>query len=84
MAKSTSRCGYELNNQAAPNDVQRRVYSDREWDSFIASGEPSFEIPFPKYDVWKCPNCQRLYVFLDSKLVQIYGLEEQVIENQYI
>jgi hypothetical protein len=35
MARMTCRCGEYLSNTAAPNDVQLRVYSDREWDKIL-------------------------------------------------
>lgn len=33
MARMTCTCGAVLSNQEAPNDIQLRVYTDREWDA---------------------------------------------------
>ena len=32
MAKMVCKCGTVLSTISAPNDVQLRVYTDREWD----------------------------------------------------
>jgi hypothetical protein len=64
----------------APNDVQLRVYTDREWDEIINMCEINLiNIPHPKYDVWRCPSCERLYVFEDfnEKAIKIYKLEQE-------
>lgn len=59
-------CGETLSNSMAPNDIQLRVYTDKEWDDIINMGEiDSINIPDPKYDVWRCPKCERIYVFED-------------------
>ena len=31
MARMTCRCGADLSNQAAPNDIELVVYTDKEW-----------------------------------------------------
>ena len=35
MARMTCTCGAELSNHEAPNDIQLRVYTDREWDEIF-------------------------------------------------
>ena len=71
-------CGAELSNHEAPNDIQLRVYTDREWDAICdcESIQPCM-IPEPKYDVWRCPVCKNLYVYEDCQdsPVMIYRLE---------
>lgn len=64
MAKMNCKCGYILNTTQAPNDIQLRVYTDKEWEAILDCDiiEP-WKIPLPKYDVWKCPECNRIYVF---------------------
>lgn len=72
MAKMICKCGYLLSNSDAPNDVQLRVYTDKEWDSILSSEEiNTWMIPLPKYDVWRCPSCKRIYVFEDNNDVPI-------------
>jgi hypothetical protein len=79
MASVTCKCGEVLSTTLAPNDVQLRVYSDKEWDNIIQhdSIDP-LTIPFPKYDVWRCNNCERIYVFdwEYGKVIKTYVLEE--------
>jgi hypothetical protein len=61
-----------LDNQATPNDIQLKVYTDKEWDKiFDCESINPWEIPLPKYDVWRCPNCERIYVFKE-------GIEEAI------
>lgn len=64
MARMICRCGNELSNHQAPNDIELRVYTDKEWDAILNCEmiEP-WKIPMPKRTVWKCPICKRLYVF---------------------
>ena len=64
MAKMNCKCGYLLSTTQVPNDIELWVYTDREWDEILDCDiiEP-WKIPSPKYDVWKCPNCNRIYVF---------------------
>lgn len=64
MAKMECKCGYILSTTQAPNDIELRVYTDREWEKILDCDiiEP-WKIPLPKYNVWKCPNCSRIYVF---------------------
>lgn len=64
MAKFLCKCGETLSNTMAPNDVELKVFTDKEWDQIISvnSIDP-LTIPSPMFDVWRCPNCERLYVF---------------------
>ena len=78
MARMTCTCGAELSNQEAPNDIQLRVYPDREWDAICdCDSIQPWMIPEPKYDVWRCPVCKRLYVYDGSKElpIMVYRLE---------
>ena len=77
MARFPCRCGETLWNGMAPNDIQLRVFSDREWDQIINIGMiDSFDLPDPKYDVWRCPKCERVYVFDGENVIKKYVLEE--------
>ncbi|MCX4378492.1 MAG: hypothetical protein OSJ61_20325 [Lachnospiraceae bacterium] len=78
MARMTCTCGAELSNHEAPNDIQLRVYTDREWDEiFECDSIQPWMIPEPKYDVWRCPICKSLYIYSDNKElpIMIYRLE---------
>lgn len=79
MAHMMCKCGNRLSTVSAPNDIQWRVYSDREWDEIINLGQiDSFDLPFPKYDVWRCPKCERIFVFSPNsdKAIKAYVLED--------
>jgi hypothetical protein len=74
------KCGEFLSTSMAPNGIQLRVYTDKEWDDIINIGEmDSINIPPPKLDVWRCPKCERIYVFeyANDKAIKIYKLEEE-------
>lgn len=78
MAKFLCKCGETLSNSLAPNDVELKVYTDREWDEIInmESIDPLM-IPPPKYDVWRCPSCERIYVFRsgENEPIRRYAIE---------
>jgi hypothetical protein len=78
MARFKCKCGEVLSDSQAPNDVELKVYTDREWDSILNHDmiDP-LEIPSPQYDVWRCHKCERLYFFEDGNdsPVKIYRLE---------
>ena len=79
MARMTCTCGAELSNHKAPNDIQLRVYTDREWDAICdCDSIQPWMIPEPQYDVWRCPVCKRLYIYADSKEspIMVYRLEK--------
>ena len=78
MARMNCKCGEVLSNSAAPNDIQLRVYTDKEWDR-ITDCEiiQPWMIPLPEHDVWRCPVCKRVYVFESGNdiPIMIYFLE---------
>lgn len=79
MARFICTCGQLLSNSLAPNDVQLRVYTDKEWDNILQKEcINTWEIPLPVYDVWKCTKCKRLYVFEEGSDTPVYVY---VLEN---
>lgn len=73
------KCGETLSTSMAPNDIQLRVYTDGEWDDIVDMGVvDTINIPHPKYNVWRCPECERIYVFegAKNKAIKIYGIEK--------
>lgn len=77
MASYICKCGNRLSNALTPNDVELRVYTDSEWDSILENDFiETWKIPLPKNDVWRCPLCERVYVFQNSKLIRTYVLEQ--------
>ena len=77
MARLQCKCGETLSNSLAPNDVELRVYTDREWDHIINMGQiDAVELPFPKREVWRCPECERIYVFEGNTVKKTYILEK--------
>lgn len=80
MARMQCRCGEILSNTLAPNDIQLKVFTDKEWDEIISIGEiDSVDLPDPKYDVWRCTQCKRIYVFEESndEAIMVYKLETE-------
>jgi len=78
MARFMCKCGETLSNSEAPNDIELKVYTDREWDGILNHVliDP-LTIPDPKYDVWRCPKCERLYFFEEGNdvAVKVYRIE---------
>lgn len=78
MAKFECNCGNILSNSRSPNDIEYHVYSDFEWNKILANNViDSISIPRPQYEVWKCPKCQRLYIFENDILVRTYIAESK-------
>lgn len=82
MARTTCKCGETLTNHLAPNDIQLVVYTRKEWDEICKCGsiEP-WMIPFPKYDVWRCPVCKRIAVYDWSDPVPLLEYELEGIDD---
>jgi hypothetical protein len=79
MARMTCECGEILSNSMAPNDIQLIVYTDKEWDKILERDTiETWKIPMPTYDVWKCPKCERIYVFEpgNDHAIKVYKLED--------
>jgi len=79
MARMECRCGEVLSNSIAPNNIQLRVYTDKEWDSILVNDTiETWKIPTPSYDVWRCPKCETIYVFKEGsdKAIKTYILEQ--------
>ncbi|MGX7417383.1 hypothetical protein ACWOFR_01125 [Carnobacterium gallinarum] len=71
------KCGNILSDSLSPNDIELRVYTDKELDDIINMGEiDSVDIDYPNRDVWICPVCKRIYVFKDGKVLYNYILEK--------
>ncbi|MFC5702320.1 hypothetical protein ACFPVX_13540 [Cohnella faecalis] len=79
MARFLCRCGEILSNSEVPSGIELRVYTDREWEQIASSDSVDpLLIPFPKYEVWRCPKCERIYVFEEGNqsAIKVYKLEE--------
>lgn len=84
MARVKCRCGENISNSQAPNDVELIVYTDREWEEiFDCESVQPWMIPSPKYNVWRCPRCKRIYVYEWAKdtPIMVYALEKEVNEE---
>ena len=79
MARMNCICGAILSNSIVPNDTELIVYTSTEWDEILQRDiVETWKIPLPKYEVWKCPKCERIYVFKngDNKAIKVYVLEK--------
>ncbi|AVK85174.1 hypothetical protein C3943_17385 [Lysinibacillus sp. B2A1] len=79
MARMKCKCGKILSTVQAPNDVQLRVYTDKEWEDIINMGDTIdvFAIPYPEKEVWRFNHCDRIFVFNeDNTVAKVYTVEE--------
>lgn len=79
MARMTCSCGELLSNSTVPNDVELFVYTGEEWDEILKFDTiETWKIPAPKYEVWKCPKCDKIYVFKDgdNEAIKVYVPEK--------
>jgi hypothetical protein len=76
LAKFECVCGKLLSNSLCPNDIEYHVYSDKEWDQILAEDKiDTSHFPFPQYDVWRCPDCERIYIFDENHMILSYAIE---------
>jgi hypothetical protein len=77
MASIICKCGNRLSDSNVPSEIQYHVYSDREWIKIIELGVvETISLPAPEHDVWKCNNCNRIYVFnKKGDITKVYTLE---------
>ena len=69
MARYLCKCGKEMSNTLCPNDIQYKIFSDKEWDDIINIGDiDTVDLPDPTVDVWRCPECERVYIYLMKKI----------------
>jgi hypothetical protein len=74
VARMECYCGAVLSNSSSPNEVHLRVYTDKEFEQKVLNKLPHLT-DFPEYDVWRCPQCERLYFFKDGQLKKLYVLD---------
>ena len=75
MANLNCKCNYRLNNSTAPDLVTWRVYSENEWQDIVKRGIIHYDtLPDFTIDVWRCPKCERFYVFEGTKVFKYYVL----------
>lgn len=81
VARMLCKCGNLLSTTEVPNDVELRVYTDREWVEKIENQDTvnTWELPFPEHTVWRCPKCERIHVFGTgedrNKVIRVYAVE---------
>ena len=82
MAHFVCKCGHDMWNGESPNDIEFWVYSDKTMDALSYDDAIPFLALHERndYNVWRCHNCKRLYIF-DEKIstdkpVCIYKTEE--------
>ena len=79
MARMTCSCGELLSNSTVPNNVELFVYTGEEWDEILKFDTiEKWKIPALKYEVWKCPKCEKIYVFKDgdNEAIKVYVPEK--------
>ena len=70
MAKVQCKCGNLLSD--VQTGVKFYVYTKDKWYNIIDMGViDTLNIPFPQYDVWKCPECGRISVYDDEHIEPI-------------
>jgi hypothetical protein len=78
MAVFRCVCGKGLSNSTCPNDTQLIVFTDGEWELIQERVKEGMDIydAEPKYDVWRCIECKRIYVFEGNQVIRRYALEK--------
>ncbi|MBR1599068.1 MAG: hypothetical protein IJ661_09185 [Lachnospiraceae bacterium] len=82
MARIQCKCGELLWNGQTPNESLLWVFSDRKMCNIYEqdSIDTLSLYNLIDYDIWKCPKCNRLYVFEhdnpSNTVKKIYKIEE--------
>ena len=79
MASMICRCGERLSNSEDLNEIQLRIYTMSEWDKLLEQDTVNtWEIPWPEHEAWRCPKCERVYLFEDgnNEAIRVYCVEE--------
>jgi hypothetical protein len=63
VARMECYCGAVLSNRSERNDVHLKVYTDKEFEQKVLNKLPHLT-DFPEFDVWRCPDCEKGYIFL--------------------
>ena len=100
MAHVTCRCGYSMWNGHTPNNIEFTVFSDRRFCELAENPPALFSDPtefvldfddlmdMADYEVWRCPECGRLYIFDNqndsNKAKYVYKLEEDQNDTKSI
>ena len=76
------RCGRSMWNGQTPNDIEFWVYSDKRMCDEILDNDTIDTVKLASmynYNVWRCPDCRRLYVFEkgNTKVLNCYKLEDE-------
>lgn len=82
MAKMQCKCGNVLSTTKCPNEIELHVYTDEEWERLLdCEMIIPWNIQSPEHEVWRCPECQRIYVFKLGNDIPImtYSLESNNI-----
>lgn len=74
------RCGKDMWNGQIPNDIEFSVYSDKRMCEILENDTvDTIDLArMNEYNVWRCPECGRLYVFKgsDNKITRVYKPED--------
>ena len=86
MAHLLCKCGCDMWNGETPNDFELYVYTDRTMCEKVLENDTIDTVGLAgmnDYDVWKCPECERLYVFKNvsgeegNRVLRVYKPEDE-------
>ena len=74
MSRLECKCGHTLWNGETPNNIEYWVYSDKTIDSILKSDviDTLALNNLFDYNIWRCPECKRLYIFNKNESVPKY------------
>ena len=75
------KCGCDMWNGQIPNDIEFSVYSDKRMCEILENDTiDTLDLAqMNEYNIWKCPECGRAYVFGNSenKVLRCYKPEDE-------
>lgn len=76
------KCGCDMWNGQAPNDIEFWIYSDKKMCENILETDTIDTVKLAgmyDYDAWRCPKCGRIYLFekSSSKVLRCYKPEDE-------
>jgi phage FluMu protein Com len=74
MAHYICKCGENLWNGLCPNDIQIHVFKEEIWNQAVKN-EIELYLVDGDYDIWKCPECNRVYSFKNNRVDKMFVIE---------
>jgi len=79
MAKLQCRCGNLLSNSLVPSEIVLHLFTDKKMDEILVNDSiMTIELHNLSTELWRCPNCDRVYKFDENGRVSKIYIPEKL------